>query len=132
MHGEAIYGDSINRQTGTLLPISLAQAVPVQNGAVAALTGVKFTQFLSDQFMVYGGKLNVLDEFHQPFTGGGRGVDGFSNTAFLFNPVLSRTLPYSSFAFGAAYVRNMQSVASFTVFDANNTPTDERVQQLLQ
>jgi len=123
LHGEAIYGDSINRQTGTLLPVSLAQALPVSNGAVAALTGVKFSQFLSENFMVYGGKLNVLDEFRQPFTGGGRGVDGFWNTAFLFNPVLSRTLPYSSYAFGAAYVRNMQAVASFTVFDANNTPT---------
>jgi porin len=123
LHGEAIYGDSINRQTGTLLPVSLAQHVPVQNGAVAALTGVKFTQYLSEQFMVYGGKLNMLDEFRQPFTGGGRGVDGFWNTAFLFNPVLARTIPYSTYGFGAAIVRGADTLASFTVLDANNTPT---------
>lgn len=123
LHAESIYGDSINSRTGTLLPVSIAQAVPVPNGYVTALTGVKFTQALSERFIVYGGKINALDEFNQPFTGGSRGVNGFMNTAFTFNPILTRTVPYSAYAFGAAYLKNLQPVLALTVFDALSTPT---------
>jgi porin len=123
LHGESIWGNTINQYTGALSPVSIAQAVPVPNGAVAALTGVKFTQFLSENFLVYGGKINTLDDYHQPFTGGGRGVDGFWNTAFAFNPIFARTVPYSAYGFGAAYLRNLEPVLSFAVLDALSTPT---------
>jgi porin len=123
LHGESIWGNTINQYTGTLSPVSIAQAVPVPNGYVTALTAVKFTQALSENFIVYGGKLNTLDGFIQPFTGGARGVDGFWNTAFVFNPVLVRTVPYSTFGFGAAILKNLEPIFSFTVFDANDTPT---------
>jgi porin len=123
LHGETIYGDSVNRYSGTLMPASVAQLVPVPNGSVTALTGVKFTQALSENFAVFGGKLNILDGFNQPFTGGARGVDGFLNGGLLFNPVLLRAVPYSTFGFGTAVLRNLQPVLSFLVLDANNTPT---------
>lgn len=123
LHGESIWGNTINQYTGTIMPVSVAQLVPVPNGAVTALTGVKFTQFLSEQFMVFGGKLNLLDGFNQPFTGGARGVDGFWNGGMLFNSVLLRTVPYSTYGFGAALVRGLEPIASFMVLDANNTPT---------
>jgi porin len=123
LHAESIYGRSINPSAGTLSPVSIAQLVPVPNGNVTALTGVKFTQFITDQFIVYGGKLNLLDGFNQPFTGGARGVDGFWNGAMVFNQVLARTLPYSTYGFGGAYLQNLQPILSMTVLDANNTPT---------
>ena len=44
LHAESIYGQSINRYTGTIMPVSIAQLVPVPNGYVTALTGVKFTR----------------------------------------------------------------------------------------
>ena len=123
LHGESIYGNSINPYAGTLSPVSIAEEVPVPNGYVTALTRVKFTQFLSEQFAVFGGKLNLLDEFNQPFTGGARGVNGFWNGSMVFNPVLTRTIPYSTYGFGGAYLKNLQPVASMMVLDANNTPT---------
>ncbi len=123
LHGESVYGQSIDKYTGTLAPVSIAQVVPVPNGYVTALTGVKFTQALSEKFIVYGGKLNLLDEFNQPFTGGARGVNGFMNGAMLFPMQLDRTVPYSTYGFGAAYLKNLEPVLAFTVLDANNTPT---------
>ena len=123
LHGESVFGDSINKYTGSLLPVSLAQVLPAGSQSVTALTGVKFTQALSESFIVFGGKINTLDNFNQPFTGGARGVDGFLNTGFLFNPVFARTIPYSTFGGGFAYLVDLQPVVSFSVFDANNTPT---------
>ena len=123
LHGETVFGDSINGSAGTLMPIAIAQALPSANGSVTALTGVKFTQALSETFIVYGGKINTLDNFNQPFTGGARGVDGFMNAALLFNPIYARTVPYSTFGAGFAYLNGLDPVLSFSVFDTNNTPT---------
>jgi porin len=123
LHAESVYGNSINKSTGTLLPVSLAQVLPNGPNSVTALTGVKFTQALSEHFVLYGGKLNLLDGFNQPFTGGGRGVDGFQNTGLLFNPVFARTVPYATWGAGFAVLKDLQPVFSFTVVDTNNTPT---------
>jgi porin len=107
LHGETIYGDSINRYTGTIMPASVAQLVPVPNGSVTALTGVKFTQALSENFIVFGGKLNLLDGFNQPFTGGAYGINGFMNGGLLFNAALLRIVPFSTFGFGTAVLKNL-------------------------
>jgi porin len=102
----------------------LPQSLPNSNGPVTALTGVKFTQALSENFLVYAGKINTLDGFNQPFTGGARGVDGFQNTGLLFNPVLTRTVPYSTFGAGFAILnKDHEPVFTAGVYDTNNTPT---------
>jgi porin len=123
LHAESVFGDSINNRTGSLLPTVLAQAVPTPSGSAAALTGVKYTQALSEKFVLFGGKLNILDEFNQPFTGGARGVDGFMNTGMLFNPIYARTIPYSTYGAGAAILKDLQPVVTLLVLDATNTPT---------
>lgn len=123
LHGETNYGQSANNLTGALLPVSLAQALPTPNTPVTALTGVKFTQALSEKFLVFFGKLNLLDGFNQPFTGGARGVNGFMNTGMLFNPVYARTAPYSTYGAGFAVLQGMEPVLSLLVLDPNNTPT---------
>jgi len=132
LHGETTFGQSVNSSTGTLLPVNLSQLVPVPNQDVTALTRVKVTQALSENFIVFGGKLNLLDEFNQPFTGGARGVNGFMNAGLLFNPVLARTVPYSTFGAGAAYLKNMQLVASVLVLDTANTPTTTGFERFFQ
>lgn len=122
LHAETIFGQSANGLTGALLPVSLIQILPSPTEDVTALTGVKVTQALSENFVTYFGKINTLDEFKQPFASG-RGVDAFMNTSLLFSPVLARTVPYSSFGAGAAYLHNGQPVAVLSVFDTNNSPT---------
>ncbi len=122
LHAETRYGESANSLTGALMPVNLMLSVPQPNGSITALTGVKFTQFLSESTLVYAGKINTLDDFKQPLTGAG-GLNGFQNTALTFNPVTARTVPYSTFGAGFAYLKNMEPLFSAAVFDTNNTPT---------
>jgi porin len=122
MHGETRYGQSANSLTGALMPVNLMLAVPQPNGSITALTGVKFTQFLSENSLVYAGKINTLDDFKQPLTGAGA-LTGFHNTAFMLNPVYARTVPYSTFGAGFAHLEDMEPVFAVSVFDTNNTPT---------
>lgn len=122
LHAESVFGQSVNGLTGALLPVSFIQAVPKPNEPVTALTAVKITQALSPNFVTYFGKLNPFDDLMQRYASG-RGVDAFMNTAFLFNPVLARQIPYSSLGAGAAYLVDGQPVASLTIFDSNNNST---------
>ncbi len=122
LHGETRYGESANSLTGALMPVNLMSALPFPIGTVSALSGVKFTQFLSEDMLVYAGKINTFDDFKQPLTGAGA-LTGFQNTAMMFNPVYARTVPYSTFGAGAAYLKNHEPMFAAAVFDTNNTPT---------
>ena len=122
LHGETLYGQSSNGQTGAITPMSTAQDVPVPF-PVTALTGVKVTQALSEHFVLFGGKLNMLDGFNQPFTGGARGVDGFMNGGLLLPLTLLRTVPYSTFGGGFAVLKDLQPVFTVMALDPNDTPT---------
>lgn len=121
LHGETRWGDTINNATGAIMPANVGMLFPKPTGTATALTGVKFTQALSENFVVFGGKLNQFDELKQPYASG-RGVDAFMNASLTFPVVLARTTPYSSLGAGFAVLENMQPVFSFMVLDTQNTP----------
>jgi porin len=122
LHGETRYGETVNTIAGTLLPPNLLLAVPQPSGSVTALTGVTFTQNLSDELQVYYGKFNTLDDYEQPLTGASN-LTGFLNTAMLYNPVFARTVPYSTFGAGFSCLQDEETVFAATVYDTNDTPT---------
>jgi porin len=122
LHGETRYGESDNFLTGALSPVNLMLSVPLSNGSPTGLTGVKFTQVLSETMLVYAGKLNTLDDYQQPLTGAGP-LSGFQNSAMIYNPVYARTIPYSTFGAGFAYLKDSERVFEVVVYDSNNTPT---------
>lgn len=123
LHGETVYADSVNALTGALLPVNMGRLFPEPFGTVTALTGVKLTQALSEHFAVFGGKINTLDLLPQPFLPG-RGPDvGFMNLGMVFNPVLARTVPYSTLGGGASVLVDGKPAATILVLDTNNTPT---------
>lgn len=121
-HGEGRLGDSVNGSTGALAAVNTPMVFPTAGGNMAALTGVVITQALSEDFVVFAGKVNSLDTFKGVFSGE-RGITGFQNQAFVFSPLLARAIPYSTLAAGGAMLRDGEPVASFTIYDANNTPT---------
>ena len=104
------------------LAVSVAQLVPTPQGPVTALTGVKVTQALSENFLTFAGKINLVDEFKIPFTGASL-FDGFMNTSLAFPPVIARQVPLSTYGGGAAVLAGGQPIASLMVLDTNNTPT---------
>jgi porin len=122
LHGETRYGQTPDLLTGALLPVNLMMVFPQATGNITALTAVKVSQYLSENLLVYGGRLNMFDTFVQPLTGA-TGLNGFLNTSMMFNPVYGRTVPYSTNGVGFVYYQNQQHVFSVSVIDTNNTPT---------
>lgn len=122
LHGESRYGETVDRRTGAFMPVNLMLDVPQAQGSVTALTAVRVTQFLSENFLVYGGRLNMFDSFVQPITGA-TALNGFMNTAMMFNPVYGRTIPYSTYGVGFSALKDLQPVFSGAVIDTHNTPT---------
>jgi porin len=121
-HGETRYGESANFNTGALSPVNEYLLVPGSEGTVSGLTGVEFTQALSEHLLVAGGKINLLDHVHQPLTGA-TGLEGFQNLSLIFNPILARTLPYSAFGVGAYYLQGGEPVLALSVFDTRDAST---------
>ncbi len=121
LHGETRYADSANPYAGSLLPTNLALALPVPKD-VTALTGVKFSQLVSEDSLVFAGKINTFDDFRQPLTGAGL-TDGFMNASLMINPIVVRTIPYSTFGAGFVKLHNIEPIFSLAVFDTNYTPT---------
>jgi len=122
LHGETRYGDTANLDTGAILPVNTAELFPKATGTATALTGVKFTQALSENFVTFAGKLNMLDQFNMPFTGA-RALDGFWNLGLAFPVEVARTVPYSTLGAGAAVLQDGVPVFTVMVLDTNNTPT---------
>lgn len=123
LHGETVYGDSVNLATGAVVPVNIGRAHPVFFSNETALTAVRFTQVLSENLIVYGGRINTIDNVQQPFMPG-RGLDaGFMNAAFVWNPILGRTMNYVTMGAGAAFLMGGYPVASLTVYDTNNDTT---------
>ena len=129
LHGETRYGEDVFGQTGALSPSNTALLFPQPGEDVTALTGVKVSQFLSENFMVFGGKLNVVDGYMSPFAAG-KGQTQFMNTAFVLPPILARTVPYSSLGTGFAVLQDLYPVFSLMVIDPVNHPTSSGIDDL--
>jgi porin len=94
LFAESRLGQSIDGFAGTFSPTNLAMFFPVPDQQVTAITGLKFTQALSDRFGFFFGKLNALNGdlerfLKYPLT------SRFWNAAFNFNLALDR-YPYST------------------------------------
>ena len=123
VHGETVYGDSVNLPPGAIVPVNIGRAHPVFTVTASGLTAFKFTQALSENFVLFGGKINTIDNVQQPFMPG-RGLDaGFMNAAFVWNPILGRTMNYSTFGTGAAVLAGGYPVFSLTVYDTSDHST---------
>jgi porin len=122
LHGETRYGDTVNGDTGAIIPVNMPELFPKAKGSETALTAVKFTQALSENFVTFAGKLNMFDEFKMPFTGA-RLFDGFWNLGMSFPLVVARTISYSTLGAGAAVLQDGLPVFTVMVLDTNNTPT---------
>jgi porin len=103
--------------------VNIGRAHPVFSGTAGALTSVRFTQALSENFVVYAGKINTIDNVQQPFMPG-RGLDaGFMNATFVWNVILGRTLNYATLGAGAAVLSGGYPVFSLTVYDTHDDST---------
>jgi len=127
MHAETRYGTDVNSIDGLIAPSNISMNFPEPNRHLTSVTGLKFTQVLTETFAVYGGKINTLDEYplrYSPGLGTNKpGLEGFMNTSLVFNPIAARTVPYSAFGVGAAVLQNGEPLFTFTAFDPEERAT---------
>lgn len=121
LRAEHRFGQSIGEPAGVLLPPTIATELPVVDSRDLFLTNVLFTQFLSEQFGIYAGKLDTLDGDTNAYASG-RGITQFSNSAFVANPIALRTIPYASLGCGFVIINDEQEpVFNFLVINPTDT-----------
>ena len=101
------------------MPVNTAALLPAPNDRTTALTNASLTQFLSPQFGVVAGKLNLLDSGATEFYGDYR--TQFMNAAFNF-PMTLEELPLSTFGGGVLVVPREDILFSGLVLGPSGTP----------
>ena len=115
--------------TGSYGATSVLANLPSLNTEDLILTNVVFTQALSEQFVVFFGKMDTLDGDMNAFAHG-RGKTQFLNTNFVFNPIAVQTIPYSTLGAGFAILRDFEQIFSFSVLNATDTTTTSGFSEL--
>ncbi|TWT52973.1 Carbohydrate-selective porin, OprB family [Rubripirellula amarantea] len=129
LRAEHRFGRSIVEPTGALLPATLAADLPVSDSRDLYLTNFVITQALSENFIVFAGKMDTLDGDANAFAHG-RGITQFSNVAFVANPIALRTIPYASLGAGFAYLLEGEPLFSFLVINPTDTTTSSGFDEL--
>ena len=123
MHAETRFGTSVNNIDGLLTPSNIVMMFPEPDSNITAITGLKLVQALSENFALFTGKLNTLDEYplrYGMFNSNPMerpGLSGFMNTSLVFNPIVARTVPYAGAGAGGVILIDGAPVFSLTVLD---------------
>ena len=118
VRGMSNYRKSINSQAGSIMPVNSSALFPWPGDNYTGLTDFLFMQFLSEHFGLFAGKMNTLDGDANEFAHDYK--TQFLNTAFLVNPVLLRTCPYSTVSIGAILL-NKVAEFNFSVMDTEGS-----------
>ncbi len=81
-----------------------------------------FTQFLSEQIALVLGKLDTTIGDSNAFAQWS-GTERFLNMAFIFNPVIARTIPYSPLGAAILVLPAKNVVFNISVLDTDGVPT---------
>jgi len=130
VRAEHRFGENISADTGALLPVAVLADLPVVDNEELLLTNVLFTQFLSERFAVFAGKLDTLDGDMNAFAHG-RGKTQFSNIGFTSNPIALRTIPYSTLGFGFLILGDEgEPLFTYTILNAVDTAKTDGFSEL--
>ena len=131
MHAETRFGQDSNLDAVGLAPVNTNMIWPSLE-QTTAITGLTVTQMLSEEWLVSGGKLNMLDLFNSLYPQGGRGIDGFMNASILFPLAAARPLSLSVNGVGITKLHEGQVQGSLSVVDPNNSSTTAGVGNLFE
>lgn len=123
VNGQSQIGQSVNGDTGaTLLAANALGLQPTFGGQDTSLTDFLLTQFLSENFALFAGRLNTFGGDMNAFAHG-RGKTQFMNTALAINPTAFRVAPYVTYGAGFSILQDMVPIFSFSVIDPRNYAT---------
>jgi porin len=118
--GDTGFGSNVFKNAGTVVPVNTAALIPGINDRTTALMNATLTQFLSPQFGLFAGKINMLDSAVTEFRGDYR--TQFENAAFNF-PMTLEQVPISAFGGGVIGIPQQDILLSALALDPNGTPT---------
>jgi porin len=120
------FGSNVLKDSGAIVPVNIAALIPGINDRTTALMNATFTQFLSEQFGIFLGKINTFDSIATEFYGDYR--TQFLNTAFNFSLTVQQ-IPISTFGGGVIGIPREDILLSALVLGPNGTPTSDSVSQ---
>jgi porin len=133
MRTESRAGNSVNGTAGVVLPVNDVAFFPLTDendeDVAAAVTELRYLQFLSKEFGLFLGKFTTLGGDANEFAGG-RGDSQFLGHAFLASPVTALVNPYSTLGFGALWMPRAGLVVSSTFFSAADSSTSSGLDDL--
>jgi porin len=129
LKAEHRYGETLDNDIGAFFSPTILADLPKFDSERLYLTNVLFTQALSEDLVVFAGKMDTLDGDMNAFAHG-RGKTQFSNLAFVFNPIVADTVPYSTLGAGFVVLREGQPVLGLTVLNSNDTTGTSGFEQL--
>lgn len=129
LRAEHRYGESVTDDVGAFFSPTLLSDLPVFDSDQLYLTNVLLTQMLSESVAVFAGKMDTLDGDLNAFAHG-RGKTQFSNLAFVFNPIVSATVPYSTLGAGLMLFDEGLPTVTLSVLNAVDTTSTSGFSEL--
>jgi len=127
VRAEHWYGEygNVSLRTGAFPPAVFPAAIPptANDPGQLYLTNFVITQPLSERFVVFAGKKDVLGAADQDVFAGGDGTDQFVNQALIANPAFLLGLPYTGFVMGTAMPRSWGMISTF-IYDPKDRTQD--------
>jgi len=111
------FGDNVMRDTGAMVPANISWMLPTAIDTDTGLQEFTYTQFLSQHFGVFLGKINSIaptNVLHGDYT------TGFLNTAINL-PLALAMVPLSAYGAGALYLPSHDVTLAAMVLDPNGT-----------
>jgi porin len=111
------FGDNVMRDTGALVPANISWMLPSPIETSTGLQEFTYTQFLSQNFGMFLGKINSIaptNVLHGDYT------TGFLNTSVNM-PLALAMVPLSAYGAGALYLPSHDVTLAAMVLDSNGT-----------
>lgn len=122
--GVSSFGNTLQSQSGAFIPINVASLYPSFNEASSGLMQASYTQFLSHQFGVTMGKLNLFDFTPTEFYGDYR--TQFMNTGLNLS-LANALVPMSAYGGGVLILPTKDITLMALALDASGTPTENDI-----
>lgn len=123
---ESRYGESVNHDAGTLLPVNDVMYFPLtdeeDDGIPITVTELRYVQFLSPQFGLFVGKFTTLGGDSNEFAAG-RGDTQFLSHPFLSASVTALVNPYSTLGAGVIINPIEQIAITSSLYSAADSST---------
>jgi porin len=128
LFAESRLGQSVDGFAGVFSPTNLAMFFPVPDQDITAITGLKFTQAVTERSGIFFGKLNALNGDREKFVKYPL-TSRFWNAAFNFNLALDR-YPYSTPGAGFYASLDPGPALAFLVLNSYNAPRTSGLENL--